>query len=102
MKLATTLYEKMDTVATSVEEVRKVQELQTKGMELLHASAAAQTTAIGRLQAAEARHTALYEQLRAAHQNAMALNVSSTMEAEDEDLSGATSPGKDPMTAPRQ
>ena len=103
MKLATSLYAKMDAVATSVEDMRKVQDLQTKGMELLHSSATAQTTAIGKLQEAEAKHRAFYEKLQQAHQDAMALNVSpTTAEEMDEDSSVTTPPGKDPMTATRQ
>ena len=102
MKLATTLYAKLDAVATLVEEVKGVQDLQTKGMELLHASAAAQTTAIGKLQTAEAKHTALYAQLQKAHQDAMALNGSSAAEVMDEDGTDAAIPSEDSMTATRQ
>ena len=102
MKLATTLYAKLDAVATLVEEVKGVQDLQTKGMELLHASAAAQTTAIGKLQTAEAKHTAFYAQLQKAHQDAMALNGSSAAEVMDEDGTDAAIPSEDSMTATRQ
>jgi hypothetical protein len=90
----------MDEVATSVEGMRKVQELQTKGMELLHCSADAQTKAIGRLQAAEVKHTAFYERLQMAHQAAMALNASSS--TEEEDMNVATIPSEDSMTATGQ
>jgi hypothetical protein len=104
MKLATSLYAKLDevTVATSVEGIRKVQDLQTRGMELLHSSADAQTRAIGKLQTSEAKHTALYEQLQKAHQAAMALNASSTTEEMEEDSTAATIPSEDSMTATRQ
>jgi hypothetical protein len=100
MKLATSLFAKMDEVATSVEGMKKVQELQTKGMELLHSSANAQTQAIGRLQAAEAKHTELYERLQMAHQAAMALNASPPMD--EDDMNAATIPSEDSMTATGQ
>ncbi len=102
MKLATSLCAKMDEVAASVESVRKVQDPQTKGLGLLHSSSDAQTKAIGKLQAADAKHAAFYEQLQKAHQAAMALNASPSMEDMEEDLSVETIPGEDPMTATRQ
>ena len=102
VQLAKSLYDKMDAVSKSVEDIKKVQELQTKGMELLHAAAGAQTTAIGKLQTAEAKHTAFYEQIQRAHQAAMALNASSTTEEMEEDSNATTAPGEDPMTATRQ
>jgi hypothetical protein len=100
MKLATSLCAKMDEVATSVEGMKKVQELQSKGMELLHSSANAQTQAIGRLQAAEAKHTEFYERLQKAHQAAMALNASPS--TDEEDMNVATIPSEDSMTATGQ
>ena len=102
VKFATTLYEKMDAVATLVAEVKNVQDLQTKGMELLHASAAAQTEAVGKLQKAEAKHTAFYAQLQKAHQEAMALNASPTTEGMEEDERDTAIPSEDSMTATRQ
>ena len=102
VKFATTLYEKMDAVATLVAEVKNVQDLQTKGMELLHASAAAQTEAIGKLQRAEAKHTAFYAQLQKAHQEAMALNASTATEGMEEDERDTAIPSEDSMTATRQ
>ena len=102
VKFATTLYEKMDAVATLVAEVKNVQDLQTKGMELLHASAAAQTEAIGKLQRAEAKHTAFYAQLQKAHQEAMALNASPATEGMEEDERDTAIPSEDSMTATRQ
>ena len=100
MKLATSLFAKMDEVATSVAGMQKVQELQTKGMELLHSSADAQTRAIGRLQAAETKHTEFYERLQMAHQAAMALNASPS--TDEEDVNVATIPSEDSMTATGQ
>jgi hypothetical protein len=100
MKLATSLFAKMDEVATSVEGMKKAQELQTKGMELLHSSADAQTRAIGRLQAAEKKHTEFYERLQLAHQAAMALNASPS--TDEEDMNVATLPSEDSMTATGQ
>jgi hypothetical protein len=102
MKLATSLFAKMDEVATSVEGIRKVQDLQTKGMELLHSSADAQTKAIGKLQAAETKHTALYERLQQAHQAAMALNASTLTEEMEEELSVTAIPSEDSMTVTGQ
>jgi hypothetical protein len=102
MKLATSLCAKMEEVAASVEGIRKVQDLQTRGMELLHSSADAQTRAIGKLQAAEMKHTAFYEQLQKAHQAAMALNASSSAEEMEEDLNVATIPSEDSMAATGQ
>jgi hypothetical protein len=102
MKLATSLCAKMEEVAASVEGIRKVQDLQTRGMELLHSSADAQTTAIGKLQAAETKHTAFYEQLQKAHQAAMALNASSSPEEMEEDLNVTTIPSEDSMAATGQ
>jgi Leu/Phe-tRNA-protein transferase len=100
MKLATSLFAKMDEVATSVEGMKKVQELQSKGMELLHSSANAQTQAIGRLQAAEAKHTEFYERLQMAHQAALALNASPP--TDEDDMNAATIPSEDSMTATGQ
>jgi hypothetical protein len=102
MKLATSLYEKMDEVSTAMEGMRKVQDLQTRGIELLHFASDAQTTAIGKLQTSEAKHTAFYERLQKAHQAAMALNASPSAEDMEEDLSGATLPGEDSRTATGQ
>ena len=102
MKLAATLHAKMDAVATLVEDVKKVQDLQIQGMELLHASAAAQTMAIGKLQTAEAKHAAFYAKLQQAHQDAIALNDSPVKEGMDEEGAEATFPSEDSMTATRQ
>lgn len=102
IKIATALHEKMEAVATSVEDIRKVQDFQTRGMELLHSSAEAQTKAIGNLQAAEMKHATFYEQLQRAHQAAMALNTNPATEDMDEDSSATTPPGKDPMKVTRQ
>ena len=102
MKFAATLYEKMDAVATLVAEVKNVQDFQTKGMELLHASTAAQTVAIGKLQKAEEKHTALYAQLQKAHREAMALNASPATEEMEEDEEDTAIPSEDSMTATRQ
>jgi hypothetical protein len=102
VQLAKSLYAKMDTMSKSVEDIKKVQELQTKGMELLHAASGAQTTAIGKLQTAEAKHKEFYEQIQRAHQAAMALNASSTTEDMDEDSGATTPPGEDPTTATGQ
>jgi Leu/Phe-tRNA-protein transferase len=102
MKLATSLFAKMDEVATSVAGMQKVQELQTKGMELLHSSADAQTKAIGRLQAAETKHTEFYERLQMAHQAAMALNASPSAEEVEDEMNAATIPSEDSMTATGQ
>jgi hypothetical protein len=102
MKFAATLYEKMDAVATLVAEVKNVQDFQTKGMELLHASAAAQTSAIGKLQKAEEKHTAFYAQLQKSHREAMALNASPATEEMEEDEKDTAIPSEDSMTATRQ
>jgi hypothetical protein len=102
VKLAATLHAKMDAVATLVEDVKKVQDLQIQGMELLHASAAAQTIAIGKLQTAEAKHAAFYAKLQQAHQDAIALNDSPVKEGMDEEGAEATFPSEDSMTATRQ
>ena len=102
MELAKTLHAKLDAVGTSVNEIRQEQNLQTKGMELLHASTAAQTKAISTLQASEAKHAAFFAKLQKAHDDAMALNESLTSEGMDEDEGGSEVPSKDSMTATRQ
>jgi hypothetical protein len=102
VQLAKSLYAKMDTMSKSVEDIKKVQELQTNGMELLHAASGAQTTAIGKLQTAAAKHKEFYEQIQRAHQAAMALNASSTTEDMDDDSGATTPPGEDPTTATGQ